>query len=479
MGDEWNRKIVTGNIKTVTAGLGGEAFLIFGDEKVALYDTGMACFGEGLLENIRCELKGRSLDYVLVSHIHYDHVGALPYVISSYPSAQVLTGEHGEKLVLPFKYELVRELSNAAAKDFLGENATIPPYDDSVWKVDRVLKDGDTVSLGGVTLRTIATPGHTKDCIAFYIPEWDLLLASETTGVWESSGKVVVPFLTGYKDSMKAIKRCRALNAKHLFSEHSLEISPKDVPKYWERGIDFAGDYKKILLDLLRDSSLTDEERVDRLAAIYWTGQTKTEQPRAAFDANTYAQLKLFRKEFPDEIERGERIIETERLFLREMNTGDFAALKAVIGDAENMRYYPAPYDDVGVRKWIRWCVLSYATDAFGLWAVCRKDTDEMIGDCGISMQMIDGEELPEIGFHIRKDMHGKGFAKEAASAVLSWGFRNTSHEAFYSYCEQANEPSYKTAESVGMKFLKEYTDAEGERLRVSVIKREDWKRTE
>ena len=105
-------------------------------------------------------------------------------------------------------------------------------------------------------------------------------------------------------------------------------------------------------------------------------------------------------------------------------------------------------------------------------WAVCLKDTKEMIGDCGLTLQNIDGETLPEIGYHIRRDCQRKGYAKEAASAVRDWAFENTDHPAIYSYCKYTNVPSYKTAEAIGMQFEKEYPDEANEITRVSVIYR-------
>ena len=49
-----------------------------------------------------------------------------------------------------------------------------------------------------------------------------------------------------------------------------------------------------------------------------------------------------------------------------------------------------------------------------GLWAVCLKDTGEMIGDCGLTLQNINGEILPEIGYHICRDCQRKGYARDA-----------------------------------------------------------------
>jgi RimJ/RimL family protein N-acetyltransferase len=167
-------------------------------------------------------------------------------------------------------------------------------------------------------------------------------------------------------------------------------------------------------------------------------------------------------------------ILETERLFLREMNKDDFDALYKVLADRDIMQHYPYTFDEKRVRDWIERNMNRYLENGFGLWAVCLKDTKEMIGDCGLTLQNIEGEMLPEIGYHIRADHQRKGYAKEAASAVRDWAFANTDYPALYSYCKYTNVGSYKTAESIGMHFEKEYPDPENKITHVSVIFRKE-----
>ena len=165
------------------------------------------------------------------------------------------------------------------------------------------------------------------------------------------------------------------------------------------------------------------------------------------------------------------RILETDRLFLREMNMDDFDALYQVLADSEIMQHYPYSFDEKRVRDWIERNMNRYVKDGFGLWAVCLKDTGEMIGDCGLTLQNIEGEMLPEIGYHIRRDKQHNGYAKEAAKGVLEWAKENTYYPAFYSYCKYTNLPSIKTAEAIGMKFDREYPDEANGITHVSVIK--------
>ena len=171
---------------------------------------------------------------------------------------------------------------------------------------------------------------------------------------------------------------------------------------------------------------------------------------------------------------RAKAVLETERLVLREMNMGDYDALHSILADPDNMQHYPYPFDERRIRDWIEKNMERYHKDGFGLWAVCLKDTGEMVGDCGLTMQNIDGEMLPEIGYHIRGDCQRKGYAKEVAAAVRDWAFENTDYPALYSYCKYTNEASIRTAEAIGMQFDREYPDETNGITHVSVIYRRE-----
>ena len=143
-------------------------------------------------------------------------------------------------------------------------------------------------------------------------------------------------------------------------------------------------------------------------------------------------------------------MIETERLLLRPYTLSDFDSLYEIMSDPETMQHYPAPFDADRTRNWIAWNLDNYEKYGFGLWAVVLKETGEFIGDCGITLQNIDGEILPEIGYHIHKKYWRRGFAKEAARAVRDWGFRNTQYDIFYSYMKYTNIGSWSTRDEEG-----------------------------
>lgn len=168
-------------------------------------------------------------------------------------------------------------------------------------------------------------------------------------------------------------------------------------------------------------------------------------------------------------------LIETQRLFLREMTDDDFDKLYRVLANSDIMQHYPYIFDENWVRNWTVRNIERYRIFGFGLWAVCLKETGEMIGDCGLTMQSINGQIKPEIGYHIRADQQNHGFAKEAAIAVRDWTFRNTPFNIIYSYMFQTNEPSCRTAISYGCRQVDEFSDELNRITKVFAITREAW----
>lgn len=149
------------------------------------------------------------------------------------------------------------------------------------------------------------------------------------------------------------------------------------------------------------------------------------------------------------------KIIETERLYLRELTLEDKEEWAKVLSDVESMKFYPHPFSEKEVENWINWNIDNYKKYKHGLWAVILKDGDIFLGDCGITIQNIDGEVVPEMGFHIIKDYCKKGYATEAAIACKKYAFEVLNYEKLYSYTILENIPSQKVAQKVGMKLYK------------------------
>src|ERR1051325_1443108 len=144
-------------------------------------------------------------------------------------------------------------------------------------------------------------------------------------------------------------------------------------------------------------------------------------------------------------------ILETERLLLREFVFTDMDALTAVLGDPVAMQYYPVPFDRVGIEDWIRRNKARYFDPGFGLWAMLLKESAELIGDCGCFLRELLGEIEFELGWHVRRDLWGKGYATEAAQRCIEYAFSSLGAERLIALIRPENVNSCRVAEKNGM----------------------------
>lgn len=158
-------------------------------------------------------------------------------------------------------------------------------------------------------------------------------------------------------------------------------------------------------------------------------------------------------------------MIETERLLLREWTAADLPELKRFLQDAEVMWAYEHAFSDEEVSRWLQWNLDSYQTNGYGLWAMVHKATGEIIGECGITRQTVDGVVYPEIGYHLIKNYWHQGFASEAAMAVKQWGFAEKDFPELISIVRDTNLASMNVAIRNGMcvkqRFVKQYWEME------------------
>jgi [ribosomal protein S5]-alanine N-acetyltransferase len=140
-------------------------------------------------------------------------------------------------------------------------------------------------------------------------------------------------------------------------------------------------------------------------------------------------------------------ILETSRLCLREFVPQDADALEAVLGDPIAMQYYPAPFDRAEINGWIRRNRARYFDPGFGLWAMLLKHSGEVIGDCGCFVRELEGNVELELGWHVRRDLWGKGFATEAARHCIEYAFSKLGAKRIIALVRPENLGSCRVAE--------------------------------
>jgi RimJ/RimL family protein N-acetyltransferase len=109
------------------------------------------------------------------------------------------------------------------------------------------------------------------------------------------------------------------------------------------------------------------------------------------------------------------------------------------------------------------------------LWAIIKKDTDECIGDCGLTFQDFNGKEVLEIGYHLQKKFWHQGFATECAIACKEYAFNKLNANEVFSIIRDNNIPSQRVALRNGMSicgsFVKHYYNIDMPHIVFSVKK--------
>jgi ribosomal-protein-alanine N-acetyltransferase len=143
--------------------------------------------------------------------------------------------------------------------------------------------------------------------------------------------------------------------------------------------------------------------------------------------------------------------LETPRLELCPFRADDVKVMAEVLGDPVSMRFYPHPLSLGETRAWVDRNIARFEQDGRGLWAVVLRATGEVVGDCGAVLQRVDGSEELELGWHLHPAHQGRGYATEAAAAWRDHAFATTDRDKLISLILEANDPSCRVAERIGM----------------------------
>ena len=142
-------------------------------------------------------------------------------------------------------------------------------------------------------------------------------------------------------------------------------------------------------------------------------------------------------------------MLRTARLALRPLHDDDLPALKAILQDPVAMVAYEGAFSDAECRDWLRRQQQRYADDGHGLWAVVSDG--DLIGQCGITRQWVEQDEVTEVGYLFRRDRWHRGYAVEAASACRDWAFETLRAPEVYAKVRDINIPSMNVAIRLGM----------------------------
>lgn len=289
------------NITDVRAIPGDSAFLIDDGTTSVLYDTGFGFTGYTIADNVQKILGDRPLDYILLTHSHYDHALGSVYLRKRYPNVQIVAGAYAETIFRkPTARAVMRDLDKKAALE-----RGITEYEDLIdeLQADISVKDGDLVKCGQMHFTAVELPGHTKCSVGYYLAENKLLLGSETLGVYFGKDVFLPSFLVGYQMTLDSIHKAEKMDIQQILLPHYGVVSGEEAQYYLTHGEEVAQQISNVILAQLNLGKTT-EEILEYVTDIFYTEQVRPTYPYAAFLMNSEIMINLIRKELFSGIEK-------------------------------------------------------------------------------------------------------------------------------------------------------------------------------
>ena len=273
---------------------GDSGFLIDDGKTSILYDTGFGFTGDKLCENVKKILGSRKLDYIFLTHSHYDHALGTVYVQKEYPDAVVVAGEYAAKIFeKPSAKSTMRSLDRKFAR-----KCGVYEYEDLIdnLKVDVAVKDGDKIKAGDMTFTVINLPGHTKCSVGFYLEDNKLLLNSETLGVYFGKNTILPICLVGYKMSLESFKRVEKLDIENMLVPHYGLLNKEETRFFLENSEKVLRKTAEHVVEIFEGGGNA-EDALRFFEENFYTEIIRPTYPIDAFLLNTSIMIELIRKE--------------------------------------------------------------------------------------------------------------------------------------------------------------------------------------
>ena len=272
-------------------------YLLDGPEPV-IFDAGITFAGKLYLEAIRSVLGDRQPSMLFLTHAHWDHCGAVSCLKEAFPTMKVAASRlSGQILQRPNAVALIRKLN----EDFVSIIESTPGLDLSLlnhqpfnsFAVDIPLEDNQTFDLGeGKILQVLATPGHTRDHLSYYLPGEKILIAGEAAGVRFSHEVISSEFAADYDLYVSSINRLAALPAE-VFCQghHSVLAGREEIKKMFQQSLNVTRRYKERIMELLEEEEGQAERVMERVKTEMYDVIKGTKQWESAYLLNLKAQV--------------------------------------------------------------------------------------------------------------------------------------------------------------------------------------------
>jgi 2-aminobenzoylacetyl-CoA thioesterase len=273
-------------------------YLIKGKQSV-IFDSGLSCLGPAYREDLTKTLGGSSPEILCLTHVHFDHCGSAAYLKKSFPAMTIAgSAQAAEILRRPNALDLMAKLNQSAAQ---GLRKLVPQIvSDEAFQpfgIERVLTDGERLNLGeDLLVEVLATPGHTRDSLSYYLPKQKILIAAESGGAADHTGYLITEFLSDYQDYINTIHRLSALEVDIFCQGHGLVFTGEDARGFFERSLKAAREFRDMVEGFLREEGGDIQKTVLRVKAVEYDPKPQPKQPEPAYLINIQARVKHLAK---------------------------------------------------------------------------------------------------------------------------------------------------------------------------------------
>lgn len=273
---------------------GDSAFLLDDGRTAILYDTGFGFTGKAMGEKLKEILRERSLDGILLSHSHYDHVLGSVAVAEAFPMAKIIAGEYTAQVFA--REGALRKMKELNGK-FAEKCGADAEFTGDRLRVDETVKEGDVICLGTMEFRVLELPGHTRCSLGYYCEKEGLLLSAETLGVYDGTDTIVPSFLVSVKQTLQSIDKVLALNVKRLVIPHFGLLNEEETDFFLKNMRSSAEDAAEFLAERIR-RGMTTEEIVEDFKQTYRKQYMSAVYPEDAVNLNTSIMVEVVRREY-------------------------------------------------------------------------------------------------------------------------------------------------------------------------------------
>ncbi len=273
------------------------AFLLDDGTTSVLYDTGFGFTGECIADNVQAALGERKLDYIFLTHSHYDHALGSANVLRRYPDAKVVAGTYtvdifardGAKRVMRDLDSKYAHTCGVDDYEFLGDEL----------RVDIPVSEGDVIKAGDMEFTVVNLPGHTRCCVGFFCEREGLFLGAETLGVFDGDQTILPIYLVSYADAIASMEKVEKLPVKNLVVPHWGLLNETETQFYLANMKPAAQDAAKEVLAAL-GKGVSEEEIVQNFKNKFLHGYIREIYPEDAITLNTTIMVRLIKKELFD-----------------------------------------------------------------------------------------------------------------------------------------------------------------------------------